>query len=159
MQNITMVLRARVIQKDRLREVSCHPHSYSPFAMPHLITLFRPTICRVEISLVSGLSFSFVIFLKLPRAENPTLPSAFLLHIHRSQQFPKNCLLIHTMHLFCIYLFFKLYFIYYAITVVLIFLPLPRLHPSPPTHSHNPHTIVHVHGSCIHSLSTLFPIL
>ena len=34
--------------------------------------------------------------------------------------------------------------------------PLP---PAPPTPSGNPHAIVHVHGSCEHSLAAPFPIL
>ena len=41
-----------------------------------------------------------------------------------------------------------LYFIYYAITVVLDFPPLlASIHIAPPAPSGNPHTLVHVHGS------------
>ena len=47
------------------------------------------------------------------------------------------------------FLLFKLHFIDYAITVVLIFPPLPPLYPAPHTPSGNPLTIVYVHGSCI----------
>ena len=45
------------------------------------------------------------------------------------------------------FFFFKLYFIDYAITVFPNFPPL-----SPSTPSGNPHTTVHVHGSCIYVL-------
>ena len=44
--------------------------------------------------------------------------------------------------------FFKLYFIDYAITIVLIFPPFP-LHPAPPAPSGNRPTIVDVRGSCV----------
>ena len=59
----------------------------------------------------------------------------------------------------CFYfLKFKLYFIVYTITIVLNFPPLP-LWTQTPTHSGNPHTVVYVHGSCIYSLPTVFPML
>ena len=45
----------------------------------------------------------------------------------------------------------KLYFRDYAIRVLSVF-PLYLPPPSTPNHSHNPHTIVHVHGSCIYVL-------
>ena len=54
-------------------------------------------------------------------------------------------------HAFLFFLF-KLYFIDYAITVLLIFPLCPPLHPAPPTPSGNPHTIVHAHGSCVQVL-------
>ena len=44
--------------------------------------------------------------------------------------------------------FFLNYLIDYVITVILIFLPLPPSTQNP-TPSGNPHTIVHVHGSCV----------
>ena len=41
-----------------------------------------------------------------------------------------------------------LYFIYYAIMIVLDFPPLlASIHIAPPAPSGNPHTLVHVHGS------------
>ena len=43
---------------------------------------------------------------------------------------------------------FSLYFIDYAITVVLIF-PICPLHPAPHTPTGKPHILVHVHGSCV----------
>ena len=57
------------------------------------------------------------------------------------------------------FIFFKLYFIDYAIIVALIFPPLPPTHPASPTPSQSPR-----HCSCpwvmhISSLATPFPIL
>ena len=49
---------------------------------------------------------------------------------------------------FNIIFIFKLYFVDYAITVDLIFPALPP-YPASPTPSGNPHSIVHVHGSCM----------
>ena len=56
----------------------------------------------------------------------------------------------------CFLSLFKLYFIDYAITIVPVFPFLPpsiQPHPAP---SGNPHTIVHVHGSCICVLWLLY---
>ena len=47
---------------------------------------------------------------------------------------------------------FKLYFIFYAITVVPVFSPFAPLYTTLPAPSGNPYTCVHVHGSCIHIL-------
>ena len=65
-------------------------------------------------------------------------------HYHQSSELPY-------------FLFFKLYFIGYAITVVSTFPPLP---PStqPPTPSGNPYTTVYVHGSYIYVLWLLYSL-
>ena len=65
-------------------------------------------------------------------------------------------MLIHPCVYVCVCNFLiKLYFIKYAITVVLIFPPVPLLHPALLTPSGNPSTVVHVHGSWI---SVLWPL-
>ena len=47
------------------------------------------------------------------------------------------------------FIYFFLFFIDYAITVVPIFLPFVALHPALPSPSGDPPHFVYVHGSCI----------
>ena len=51
------------------------------------------------------------------------------------------------------------YFIYYAVTVVLIFPPLPHLHPNPHSHRPSPHHCLCPWVMHVSSLATPFPIL